>query len=142
MNTKVLLAALAGGVAYFLLGWLLYGILLDPYFRSMTTPEGLAVQRAPEEMVMWAIALSNLVYALMLAIIFNRWASISTFQGGAIAGGIIGFLMALSVDLSMYSMLNLWTGMAGLIVDPLVSGVMGALVGGIIGWVLGYGKKG
>jgi len=42
----------------------------------------------------------------------------------------------------MYSMLNLWTGMAGLIVDPLVSGVMGAIIGGIIGWVLGYGKKG
>lgn len=141
MNTKVLLATLAGGVASFLLGWLVFGILLDPYYRSMMTETGTAAQRTPENMIMWALAISNLVYALMLAVIYTRWANISTFRAGAIAGAIISFLIVLSFDLSMYGMFTMWTGGAGLIVDPLVNGAVGAVVGGVVGWVLGYGNK-
>lgn len=141
MNTKVLLAAVAGGVASFLLGWLVFGILLDPYYKSMMTEQGVAAQRAESDMILWAIALSNLVYAYLLALIYNRWANISTFQSGAIAGAIISFLITLSFDLGMYAMFTLWTGGVGLIVDPLANGVVGGIVGGVVGWALGFGNR-
>lgn len=141
MNTKVLLAALAGGVASFLLGWLVFGILLDPWYRSMMTPEAVAVQRPMEEMLMWAIVLSNLVYGLLLALIYNRWAGISTFKSGAIAGAVIGLLVALSYGLGFYAFMKTWTSPAILFVDPIASGVVGAIVGGVVGWVLGYGPR-
>ncbi|MFN0216019.1 MAG: hypothetical protein ACKVT2_17300 [Saprospiraceae bacterium] len=141
MNTKVLLAAVAGGVASFLLGWLVFGMLLEPYYRTMMTETGMAAQRSETDFIMWAMALSNLVYGLLLAVIFSRWANISTFKAGAIAGAVISFLIVLSFDLSMYSMFTLWTGGAGLIIDPLVNGACGAIIGGVVGWVLGYGNK-
>ncbi len=141
MNTKVLLAALAGGVVSFLVGWVVFGMLLDPYYKSMMTAEGTAAMKRPEDMVMWAMIASNLVYGFLLAWIYSRYANISTFQDGAMAGAIITLLIALSFDLSMFSMFNLWTGSMGLIVDPLVNGVVGGIVGGVVGWVLGYGNK-
>ena len=142
MNTKVLLAALAGGVASFLLGWLIFGILLDAQYKSMMTPEAMALQRGETDFIMWAMVLSNLAYSLMLAIVYNRWANISTFTGGAIAGAVISFLITLSFDLGQYSMFKMWNDSTGLIIDPLANGVFGAVIGGIIGWVLGYGEIG
>ncbi|MDO8366987.1 MAG: hypothetical protein Q7T20_09335 [Saprospiraceae bacterium] len=141
MNTKVLLATLAGGLVSFFLGWLIFGILLDAQYKSMMTPEALALQRGEADFIIWAIVLSNLAYSLMLAVVYNRWANISTFQGGAIAGAVISFLIALSFDLGQYSMFNMWKDSTGLIIDPLANGLFGALIGGIIGWVLGYGNK-
>lgn len=143
MSTKVLLATLAGGVVSFLLGWLVFGILLKSTYDGMLTETGITAMRSEADMMnyMWAMVLSNLVYGLLLAVIFSRWASISTFQGGAIAGGVIAFLVVLSFDLSMYAMMNTWRGGAGLLIDPLVNGVVGAVVGGVVGWVLGYGQR-
>jgi hypothetical protein len=143
MNTKVLLAALAGAIVSFLLGWLVFGMLLKSTYDGMMTEAGTAIMRPEAEMMnyMWAMILSNLVYGLLLALIFDRWASISTFRSGAIAGGVISFLVVLSFDLGMYSMMNAWNGGAGLIIDPLVNGVVGAVVGGVVGWVLGYAPR-
>jgi len=141
MNTKVLLAALAGGVAMFLLGWLVWGMILDPWYRTIMTPEATAATRNPEEMVMWALALSNLVYGLLLALIFNRWANISTFKTGAIAGAVISFLVALSFDFSLFAFMKMWTNSTILLVDPLANAAVGAVVGGVVGWVLGYGQR-
>ena len=143
MSTKVLLAALAGAIASFLLGWLVFGILLKPTYDGMMTEAGKTIMRPEAEMMnyMWSMILSNLVYGLLLALIFSRWANISTFQGGAIAGGVISLLIVLSFDLGMYSMMNAWKGGAGLIIDPLANGVVGAVVGGVVGWVLGYGPR-
>jgi len=42
MKTKFMLAGLAGGVFYFFLGWLVYGILLMNFYESNTiTYDGL-----------------------------------------------------------------------------------------------------
>lgn len=141
MNVRVLLAAFAGAVASFLLGWLVFGILLKTTYEGMMTETGKTVMRPETEMVFWAMILSNLVYGLLLALIFNRWANISTFRSGAIAGGVISLLVTLSYDLGMYSMMNVWTGGAGFIIDPLANGVVGTIVGGVVGWVLGYGQR-
>lgn len=135
MNTKVLLAALAGGIANFLVGWLVYGIILDPLLRGMMTPEGQAVVRNPP--IIGGIFGSCLVWALLLALIYNRWAGISTLKTGAIAGAVIGLLTALSFDLGIYSMWNM-SNINMIFIDPIGSAVVGAVTGGVVGWVLGY----
>ena len=138
---KILLGALAGGIAYFLLGWLIYGMLLTDFANAYPElkPETVAdITRTP--MVMWAMVVGNLVFGLLLAIIFGRWASISTFAAGAKAGAVITVLMALAYDLMMYSMLKTMT-LNGAFLDPLISGAIGAITGGVVGWVLGYGNK-
>ena len=138
MNAKVLLAALAAGVATFLLGWVVYGMLLDPYFRTMLTPEGQAAVKDPP--LVLGIFVSQFFWGLLLAVIYSRWASISTFKTGAIAGAIISFLIALSVDVSFYSMWNM-SSINMVFIDPIASAVLGAVGGGVVGWVLGYGQR-
>ncbi|MCB0528131.1 MAG: hypothetical protein KDC61_22140 [Saprospiraceae bacterium] len=139
MNTKVLLAALAGAVAFFLLGWAFYGVALSEFFASnMGSATG--VQRGENDMVFWALFLGNFFWALLIAIIFDRWASISTFRSGAMSGGMICLLMALGIDLIMYGTTNI-SNLTATLVDPIVSAIMGAISGGLIGWVLGYGRS-
>ena len=139
MNTKVLLAALAGGVATFLLGWALYGVALKGFFDSnMGSATG--VMRGDEDMQIWAIFVGNVAWSLLLALLYSRWAGITTFKAGATAGAWIGLLMALGYDMISFGTTNIGT-LAASLVDPIVNAGLGAVGGGVVGWVLGYGKK-
>ncbi len=137
MKTKFLLAGLAGGIFYFLLGWLIYGILLMNFYES----NSLHYDGLNKEMpIMWMLALSNLLMGFFLAFIFDSWARISTLKGGFIGGLIIGLFLGLIYDLSFLSMMNLMNTTL-VIVDILISGIVIGLVGALVGWVLGYQKK-
>ncbi len=135
---KMLLGALAGGVAYFLLGWLVYGMLLANTFAP--SEETLAVI-AKEEFGMVAMLVSCLAYGLLLAYVYARWANISTFATGAKAGAIIGALTSLWINMSMFAMYNFVT-IENALIDLVVHAAVSALVGGVIGLVLGSGKSG
>lgn len=137
MNTKVLLAALAGGVASFLLGWLFYGILLEDFMKQ-NMMEG--VMKDETSMGWGPLIVGNLAFGLLLALIYNRWAGISTFKSGAIGGAWVGLLMAFGYDMVSLGTSNVMN-MTAALVDPLVSAVMTAIVGGVVGWVLGYNNR-
>jgi hypothetical protein len=135
MNTnKILVSALMGGVAYFLLGWLVYGILL----ASIFTPAE-AIQKNPMEV--WAMIVGSLAYGVLIAIIYGRWANISTFVTGAKAGAVLGALSAVWIDFSMFAMYN-FTDLQTSLIDVVVHAAISAITGGIIGWWLGRGAKG
>ncbi len=68
---KILLGGLAGGVVSFLLGWILYGMLL----RDVLEPEYVTdIMRADTEMIWWALILGNLSCGMLYSYIFGRWA--------------------------------------------------------------------
>jgi len=92
MNTKVLLAALAGAVTTFLTGWLIYGIALKGFFEGQMVESAKGVMRP--EVGMLHIFLGCLSWALLFALVFSRWAIITTFKTGAIAGSWMGFVVA------------------------------------------------
>lgn len=132
---KILIAGLVGGIAAFLIGWVVWGMLMADFFKAnMGTATG--VEKMPPDMLFMVIA--NLAWGFLFALVFGRWASITTFQSGAIAGGVISLLIGVSYELSMYSMMNLMT-LNGHVVNIILGGVVGAIVGGIVAWVLGYG---
>jgi hypothetical protein len=138
MNTKMLLASLAGGVAAFLLGWLIFGTLMAGYFETqMVQYEGL--MRGPEDMNLGLMFLSNLLFASALAYIFTR-AGVHTALGGLATGAIVGALIYASVDLSFASMMNLFIGSTSIVVDILANTVWAALIGAVVGFMLGQGK--
>jgi hypothetical protein len=138
MLTRILAAAVAGGAATFLLGFLIYGLLLDSYMKAnMVKHEGLMYDTP-----IWIpLIVANLVWALLIAFIFDYWANISTFVGGLKGGAIIMFLMALNMDLSFMAFMNLWHGVMPVVVDVIAATVMGAIAGGVIGAVLGVMGK-
>ena len=134
-TSKLLLAGLVGGVVYFALGWLVYGVLMKDAMSGME-----AIMRPEAETQWWAAILGNLVMGCFLAWVFARWANVKTLMGGLTAGAIIGAFMSGTFDLSMYA----WTtmlDMKGMIMDIVVSVVLAAIAGGAVGWMLGMGKE-
>lgn len=132
---KRIMATLAGFVVYFMLGYLLYGVLLmDFYSANAGTATG--VMRADDDMQWWALIAGNVVQAYLLVYIFGNWANITTFGGGLKAGAIIGFIMALGFGLNMFGTTNI-SNLTSTLVDSIVMAVMMGFTGGVVGWVLG-----
>ena len=139
MLTRVLAATVAGGITFFVLGFLIYGLVLDPMLMrpNMNTYAGLM-----NETPVWVpLVLSNLVSALLLAYIFEQWAGIRTFVGGMKGGAVVLFLISLSFQLMFLAFMNLHKNYTPAIADVLGSVVMGAIGGGVIGAVLGMMNK-
>lgn len=139
MITRVLLATLVGGIVMFGLGFLIFGVLLDAYMKANMSAEAAKLMKDPPNFIL--IFVSNLVFAWLLAFIFERWASIKTFVTGLIAGAIIFGSIALAIDLQFAATMNLMTGFAPIIVDVLAVAVLGGISGGVIGLVLGKLNK-
>lgn len=137
MNTRVLLAALAGGIVAFLSGWIFYVALLGGFFEA-NAGSATGVMKDPPEL--WAIFIGSLAWALLYAMIFTKWAGISTLKAGAIAGAWISLLISISFDFTSFGSTNMMNFTAT-IVDPIVGAAMGALIGGTVGWVLGYNTQ-
>lgn len=132
MTNKTLLGALAGGVSLFLLGWLIYGMILMDY---TTANFNQCASNPPEQMIWWAMILSCLASGLLLALVFT-WSNTSGAAAGAKIGAIIGALIALNFDFSMYSMTSMFSSLTALIVDVLAYTVMMGIAGAIVGLVM------
>lgn len=132
MYTKTLIGGLIASVAFFLLGWLIYGMLLKDTmagYMSCQRPEA-------EVSLLWAI-LANLLWGWLFAFILSKWGTISTFSAGALAGGLLGGAIALTFDVGMYAYSTMWTSATGIPIDVVINIVMGAIGGGLIGWWFG-----
>ncbi|MCB0771428.1 MAG: hypothetical protein KDC00_13590 [Flavobacteriales bacterium] len=134
MNTRVLLAGLASGVAGFLLGWIIFGMLLMDYLETgMIHYEGL--HKPQTEMNLGLVFVSNLIYGLMLAWLCAR----STVQGavpGLLVGTVVGVGVYLSMALMFLAFLNWYSDMTVAVADVVANTVWSAGMGAVAGLVL------
>lgn len=131
---KILRGTIFGGIAFFFLGWLIWGMLLANIMDNLMDT---SINRPDNEMIWWAIILSNLVYALLLTLIL-KWSGAKGITDGLKTGALIGVIYALSVDLGMYSMTTMIKSVSGIVVDAVVYVVVTAIIGLVI--VLTWGK--
>ncbi len=133
---KWLIGGIVGGVAFFLLGYLIYGMLLMEF---MTNNPGTAGNLEKVELDFLYLGVGNLASGFLLAYIFIK-GNINTMAAGLVAGAIIGCLYAVSIDCVMYATSTIMSKKA-MLADVVASTVMSAVVGGIVAMVLGMGKK-
>ncbi len=140
MLSRVLAATLAGGIAFFVLGFIIYGLVLDPLvMKPNMNPEAAKLMKDPPSWI--PLVLSNFVTAFLFAYIFEKWATIRTFAGGVSGGAVIYFLIALSIQLMFAAFMNISSGWTPAVADVIGSTVLGGLGGGVIGMVLGMMNK-
>ena len=132
---RILRGTLFGGIAYFLLGWLIYGILLMDF---MSANMNTCANRPNGEMIWWAMIVSNLIAGLLLTLLLN-WSKAGGIISGLKLGAVFGLLYACMVDLSFWSMTTIYSSLTVLIVDILISAVLFGIVGMVI--VLTWGKE-
>ncbi len=136
MNASTrMMATLVGFVVFFLLGWLLYGMLLMDFFSS-NAGSAIGVSRSESEMVWWALIGGNVLQAYFLVYVFDKMNNVKSFMAGLKAGAVIGLILGLGFNLTMYGTTNMMN-LTGTLVDPLVSMVMMGITGGAIGMVMG-----
>ena len=131
---KILRGTFFGGITYFFLGWLVYGILLMDFFSSGTN---MCANRPEGEMIWWAIILSNLLAALFLTLFLDR-GKVRGIAGGLKTGAIFGALFTATIDFSFWSMTLMYSSLLPLLVEIIVSSFVYAIVGMVI--VLTWGK--
>lgn len=111
------------GIIYFLLGWLLYGIIFKDIFPQ------------EENMKMLFVFLGCMTYGFFASFILNRFSVIKNPIIGLQIGAVIGFFSSLSMNLFLYSTIPInYQTMA---IDILIAVVTGACVGTAIALVNG-----
>jgi len=133
---KILLSGLAGGVTFFLLGYLIYGVLLKNY---TTANFNQSAMRPMEDMIMWAMILSYLASGLLISVVFS-WTNTKGIMSGAKVGAIIGVLVSISYDLGMYSTSTMFVKTGAIFVDIIITTLLSAIGGVVVALVMGTGK--
>lgn len=134
MNTRVLLAGLASGVAGFLLGWVLFGMLMMDYFEAgVMHYEGLHKPEA--EMNLGLVFLSNLLFGLVLAWVCARSAAHGAIPG-LVVGAVVGFGVYASMGLMFLAFMNWYTTMSVAVVEVIANTAWSAAMGAVAGLVL------
>jgi hypothetical protein len=137
-NNKILLAGFIGGVTLFILGFLVYGMVLMQFMADNAGAAG--VNKAPEEMSFAWLIVSNLASGYLLAVIYGKYAGINTAMAGAKAGALIGFLMSLGVDSALYATTNLYN-MNAMLADIAAWTIMCSIASAVVAGVLGMKSK-
>ena len=133
MNSKkFLIGGIVGGIAFFLLGWLVWGILLMDFMKSHSNSSS-GVFRAEADMIWWALIVGNLAMGFLLSYVLSK-AAVNSASGGITTGAVFGLLWAVAIDCMMYAQVNLYDT-TSMIADIGASIVVTGIVGGIIGWV-------
>ena len=133
---KLLTGGIVGGILYFLLGWLIYGMLLMDFMNNHPGTAGNVNKAEPDFLY---LIIGNLAMGFLLAYVFVK-SSISSLAAGLVTGGIVGLLVCVSVDSVIYATTTIASKTA-MAVDVAAFTVMSAIVGAVVGMVLGMGKK-
>ena len=135
MNSKVLVGGILGGIGFFLLGYLLYGLLMKDAMAGCTS-----CQRPMEELNFPLLFVGNLFVAFAIAYAFSKMTGVSSFTSGAMTGGTLGLLMAIGYGSIGYATSTTFTSMTCVIYQVVIELIMWSVVGGIIGWWMGRKK--
>ncbi len=132
---KMLIATVAGGVAFFLLGGLLYVVILGGFYEANL---GSATGVMREIPIWWAMVVSQLGLAAVVTYVFLH-ADVATAFDGLKTGAIFGLLFGIAMAFDLFAVTN-WSNVTVAFVEPFVTGVRMALGGAVIGWTLGMGS--
>ena len=132
---KLSIGTIAGAIVFFLLGWLVYGILLQDFMRHHLGHVGIIGRK---DMKFTFLIAGQVVQGLLFTYILLK-ANVSSLVGGLIMGAVLGFLMAVAVDFTMYGT-SIVMSKYGMLADVIASTVISAIAGAVIGALTG-GKK-
>ena len=133
---KWFIGGITAGILLFLLGWLVYGMLLMNFMNNHTGAAGNVMRQEPD---MLYLVIGNLAAGFMLAFVLMK-ANVTTMGGGFVTAGILNLLMAISVDSMIYATTTTISKTA-MAADVAASTIMFAVVGAITAMVMNMGKK-
>ena len=135
MNTRPLLAAIAGGLVLLILGYISYIVLFASFFEANAGSAIGASRTETGDLMLHAILAGEIAFAYLMVLIFTKTEAGDSPVAGAKAGGQIGFLLGLGINLIQYGAMNIGT-LPLHAVDPLLYALRFAAAGAVIAWIL------
>jgi len=131
---KLILSTIVVGIVLFLLGWLIYGILLVDYYKQYYGQ----ISRVEADMKIWAYAVAYFAQAFFLYLIYSKG-----YSGGSPFGEGFKFGIYISLFLGIPYVFFTWGGMPvkyqGVVVDGIIMIVM-IMIASILTAII-HGKK-
>lgn len=132
-SSRFALAAVAGGVAIFVAGGIIYGAIMMNFFMTNTGSASGAMKEQPD----WIfLGLGQLAFGLLLTVILDKWARTGGVMTGAQIGAVFGFLGGLAFDFTMFATTNV-ANITATLVDPFLMAIQMGIGGAAVGAVLG-----
>lgn len=133
MAKKVAIGTGVGFVTLFILGYLVYEVLMKGSMAEMQAAAGACMSTEPQFAY---IILATLVQSLLISMVLYKF-NVASFQGGLINTAWVFLLIGLWYDIWFHAAMPWFTtNMA--IMDVVMNTIQSAIAGGVIGWV--YGK--
>ena len=130
---RIIKGTIIGAICFLVIGGIIYGLLLDSFVTANSDPN---VSRPMEDVVWWAVILTNLVLGLLFTLVLY-WSGAKVVTDGLKTGALFGLILTLYLDLTVYSISTLFT-LTYLVVDVVVMTFLTAVVGMVV--VLTWGK--
>jgi hypothetical protein len=133
MNMKRLaIGRIVGGIILYIVGYLIFDVAAGDFYAANQGPVSGAHRDAPRQ---WPLMVSAIGYAALLTLGLLSTQRELNITGGAIVGGLIGFLAWLQADLIFYSYTTI-RPLVVVIVDPLLEIIHAGIAGAVIAAVL------
>ncbi|MDI9364541.1 MAG: hypothetical protein QM541_06300 [Flavobacterium sp.] len=127
MNVKKLfVSGVAGGITYFFLGFLFYGV----WFVNDTLSSVAGVNRQMDQMIWWSLILGSLLYGILVAFVIGK-SNITNVVSGFATSAVVGLLVSASYNFTIYANTNLVTPKI-MTYDIAISTAMVALTGVVV----------
>jgi uncharacterized membrane protein len=126
MNTnKIVIGVVVGAIVATVVGYIIFDLAAADFYESHM---GSATGVMREAQLWWAMILGTVGYAALIAGALSHRAGNLTIVTGLKTGAVVGFLLWLTADFTMYGFTNIWT-LPVVIVDPLLELIRGGLTG-------------
>ena len=132
---RVGLAVLTGSVVLFVLGFVIYVVLLGSFYEDHLGSATGVLRDVP---IGWAMIVSHVGLASMLAFVLVH-ADASSAVDGLRVGGAFGLLFGVAVAFDLYAVTN-WSVLPVPFIEPLVTATRLALASAAMGWMFGRGS--
>ena len=136
MNSTFIKATLAGTGVLFVVGFLVFGLLLSGFYESNI---GSATGVTKDSPGWLSLIISTLATSATLTLVLTWKFDVRDAASGASAAALFGLLFAIAVNFGTYSMTNVQTLTVTLVDAILTAGYM-AVGGAVIGIVIGRNR--
>lgn len=135
MSTKYIYSVLGSFFTMFILGFLLYEVILSSYFQQVMESMGDCVIK---ETPVLPIILAHILLSIILTNILIK-SGTNSFKSGVLNSILFALFLMLWYDMWMFASFPFMT-ITMVIVDVLVNGIIIILAGGVIGFIQGKVK--
>jgi hypothetical protein len=134
--TEITISTIVGAVAYFIIGWVVFELLLGKLMSANMINLPGFIKKHKESNLIW-LFISCAAYSFLLATLFALWTGTTTLTEGMIIGTLIGGCISIMTSTYWWATSHLFSNFKPIFADFLAAmitvGVMGGIVAGIIG---------